>query len=515
MTLLLLTGLAAAANALTATVNTAQTYQTMDGFGFSQAFGRAYDLYNLNSSQRQYALDLLFSPTKGAGMTILRNRVGSSSSDSILPISPGSPNATPQYQDLGTDSEQVWVTQQAVAYGVKTIYADAWSAPGFMKTNNDQGNGGYLCGVTGTNCASGNWTQAYANYLVKYIQDYAALGLDITHVGFLNEPDFNTTYSSMLSDGIQAADFIKVLYPTLQKAGLSRVGINCCDAMAWSAQKTRTAQLISAGVENLLSRITSHSYSSDPTSSMGASIPVWQTENADLSAAGTWETTWYSSGGAGEGLTWAQKIYTAITEGGVSAYLYWEGFEDSNTNSCLVITDGTNVIPSGRLWAFGQWSRFVRPGAVRVAVSGSSSTLKMTAFKNTDGTVAVQMINTASAATSVTVNGFAAGSAKAYLTDNSHNRISETTPSVSAGAASVNVPGYSMVTVVLSGSTSSSSSATTKATTSTTKTTTTNAASTTVAAHYGQCGGQGWTGPTTCASPYTCQVQNAWYSQCL
>jgi O-glycosyl hydrolase len=189
MALLLLAGLAAAANALTATVNTGQTFQTMDGFGFSQAFGRANDLYNLNSNQRQYALDLLFSPTKGAGMTILRNRIGSSSSDSILPNSPGSPNATPQYIALGTDSNQVWVTQQAVKYGVKTIYADAWSAPGFMKTNNDQANGGYLCGVTGANCASGNWTQAYANYLVKYIQDYAALGLDITHVGFLNEPD--------------------------------------------------------------------------------------------------------------------------------------------------------------------------------------------------------------------------------------------------------------------------------------------------------------------------------------
>ncbi|KAF5328823.1 hypothetical protein D9619_011507 [Psilocybe cf. subviscida] len=35
------------------------------------------------------------------------------------------------------------------------------------------------------------------------------------------------------------------------------------------------------------------------------------------------------------------------------------------------------------------------------------------------------------------------------------------------------------------------------------------------AAHYGQCGGQGWTGPTTCASPYTCQASNSYYSQCL
>ncbi|KAG9603820.1 hypothetical protein KCU97_g1365, partial [Aureobasidium melanogenum] len=35
------------------------------------------------------------------------------------------------------------------------------------------------------------------------------------------------------------------------------------------------------------------------------------------------------------------------------------------------------------------------------------------------------------------------------------------------------------------------------------------------AAHWGQCGGKGWTGPTTCISGTTCKVQNDWYSQCL
>ncbi|PNH58059.1 hypothetical protein VD0002_g9465 [Verticillium dahliae] len=32
---------------------------------------------------------------------------------------------------------------------------------------------------------------------------------------------------------------------------------------------------------------------------------------------------------------------------------------------------------------------------------------------------------------------------------------------------------------------------------------------------WGQCGGQGWTGPTTCVAGSTCQAQNQWYSQCL
>ncbi|KAK6543460.1 hypothetical protein TWF694_000206 [Orbilia ellipsospora] len=48
----------------------------------------------------------------------------------------------------------------------------------------------------------------------------------------------------------------------------------------------------------------------------------------------------------------------------------------------------------------------------------------------------------------------------------------------------------------------------------TARTTTTAGGSSGGAPLYGQCGGQGWTGPTTCASG-TCKVNNAYYSQCL
>ncbi|KAK6539605.1 hypothetical protein TWF694_009814 [Orbilia ellipsospora] len=53
---------------------------------------------------------------------------------------------------------------------------------------------------------------------------------------------------------------------------------------------------------------------------------------------------------------------------------------------------------------------------------------------------------------------------------------------------------------------------TTKTTTTPVKTTT--GGSTGGAPLYGQCGGIGWTGPTTCAQG-TCTVSNAYYSQCL
>ncbi|KAI8624064.1 fungal cellulose binding domain-containing protein [Xylariaceae sp. FL1651] len=65
------------------------------------------------------------------------------------------------------------------------------------------------------------------------------------------------------------------------------------------------------------------------------------------------------------------------------------------------------------------------------------------------------------------------------------------------------------------------SSTTTTTGPTSTPTTTTSAATTTTtgsspgADHWAQCGGIGWTGATTCVSPYTCQEINDYYSQCL
>ena len=114
------------------------------GFGFSQAFGRATEFKNAASGLQKQALDLLFDTSKGAGFSIIRNRIGSGGpGDSIEPTSPGSPSNTPKYTFDNNDSGQFWFTQQAVRYGVKTIYADAWSAPGFMKTSGSDATPGY------------------------------------------------------------------------------------------------------------------------------------------------------------------------------------------------------------------------------------------------------------------------------------------------------------------------------------------------------------------------------------
>nr|XP_036582483.1 glycosyl hydrolase family 10 protein [Colletotrichum truncatum]KAF6791187.1 glycosyl hydrolase family 10 protein [Colletotrichum truncatum] len=83
-------------------------------------------------------------------------------------------------------------------------------------------------------------------------------------------------------------------------------------------------------------------------------------------------------------------------------------------------------------------------------------------------------------------------------------------------------PAYTSVSSVLAAAATGTQPPVTTTRTSTLVTSTTRAPATTTSAssgaeqtRWGQCGGASWTGPTRCASPWTCTFVNTWYSQCL
>ncbi|SPN98361.1 uncharacterized protein DNG_01406 [Cephalotrichum gorgonifer] len=377
----------------TITLDASKTYQKMDGFGFSLAFQRANLITNNPSEKyKQELLDLLFSRETGAGLSIIRNGIGSSTSsnsdwmNTFAPDNPGGPDAEPVWKWDGKDSGQLWVSQQAVEkYGVTQIYGNAWSPPAYMKTNNNENNGGNL---------SPAWYQAFANYLVQYVRFYAEAGVNITHLGPMNEPDFSASYASALWNGNQAADFIKVLHPTLESAGLgSQVAITCCESAGWGHQSAMLGDIKRSGAEALLGAVTTHTYMGGAQGSFDTKVPVWFSEQCDLN--GQWSTGW-NSGGAGAGIVWARNIMDAVLNHNAGGYLYWEGVQwpNPNTNEKMIRVDETTGAyeVASRLWAFANWSRFVRPGAVRIGTSGGSG-VRIAAFKNVDDSVAVVLLS--------------------------------------------------------------------------------------------------------------------------
>jgi len=329
-----------------------------------------------------------------------------------------------------------------------------------MKTNNDTNDGGYLCGVSNTSCATGDWRQSYANKIVKYIQDYAAQGVKINHIGFLNEPDLNTTYASMQSSGQQAADFIEILYPTLQRANLSSVGIACCDGSGWEQNRERLTGLQAAGAEQYLDIVTSHAYSSPIGTAFNTSKRVWMTEYA------TYDPTnyaWASSAAPtsqSDGITWAQHLMMGFGTSNTSAFFYWWGAANTTDNESLILItpNGTDaVVPTKRLYAYQHYgSRFLYPTQsyrVGATLGGSgTSNLNVTAFSNPDGSMAVQVLNSGSANATVSLTGIKFGKnaeVTTYTTDNERDFDQAKPISTNGGKIVGLVPAQALVSFVI------------------------------------------------------------------
>ncbi len=454
--LVALAGPASAAD--TATINGATTYQTMAGFGASEGFGEAATVMNASSSVQQQALSLLYSPVSGAGLTILRNEISADSGSTIEPTAPSSPTATPSYASLASinsDQGQLWFAQQIKAdYGVTNVFADAWSAPPFMKTNDSADNGGTLCGVPSATCSSGDWRQAYSNYLVQYAKDYSAAGDPLSYIGPENEANLAPSYDGMTLTPAQTANLLDVLGPAVAASGLS-TKVECCATEGWDyAQQYAAAIEADPTASSYTPLFTSHGYTQAPASALsGWTKPVWETE---WSTFETWDPAW-DDGTDASGLTWAQHIYTGLTASSLSAFLYWWGSttpSENGDNEGLIEINGSTVASSGRLWAFANYSRYVRPGAVRIAATSSNSAVDLTAFKNTDGSVAIVALNTASSADPITYSLSGTGTASGatvtpYLTNASNDAAAQPATTVSGGAFSATIPARSLVTYVI------------------------------------------------------------------
>jgi O-glycosyl hydrolase len=436
------------------TINGATTYQTIDGFGFSEAFGQASSLES--SSAAQQVVNLLFSPTSGAGMTILRNLFPSDSGGTIEPNSPGSSSATPTYRALGSSGGQVWMAQQAKNNGVTQLYGDAWSAPGYMKTNGSESNGGTLCGAPGaSSCSSGDWRQAYANYLVQYAKDYQSAGVPLTEIGAFNELNYTTNYSSMIMSPAQAADFIGILGTTVKSSGLSPQVV-CCDVLGWSSAQSYAAAIEGNSATNIFS---SHGYGGAPTFAITGlgSRHAWETE---WSTFDSWNTNW-DDGSDASGYTWANNIFTGLTSANLSAFLYWWGASNGTDNQGLIQFSGSSYTASKRLWAFANYSRYIRPGAVRIGSTSGDGNLKVLAAKNTDGTYAIVVLNASNSDTATTFslqNVATTGTATPYITNNSNNVAQQSSIGISGSSFSATVPARSLVTYKITGSTTSPTS---------------------------------------------------------
>jgi glucosylceramidase len=188
------------------TVNESQTYQTIDGFGFSLTGGSAEIINQLSSNKRTALLQELFGTSADdIGVSYLRISIGASDLNetpfSYDDVPEGQTDETLSNFSLEKDLNGVIAVLKDILQinpNVK-ILGSPWSAPVWMKDNNST-IGGSL---------QPQYNSVYAQYFVKYIQEMKNLGITVDAITIQNEPQHGGNNPSMVMSAQEQANFIK------------------------------------------------------------------------------------------------------------------------------------------------------------------------------------------------------------------------------------------------------------------------------------------------------------------
>ena len=199
-------------------VDSATTYQTIDGFGYTLTGGSAYLINQMDVASRSSLLNELFgNAANSIGVSYLRVSIGASDLNNSVfsydDMPAGQTDISLSNFSLSQDTlDLIPVLKQILAINPNIkILGSPWSPPVWMKDN-----GSTIGGSLQT-----QYYNVYANYFVKYIQQMQLKGIPINAITVQNEPQNPGNNPSLLMSATQQANFIKNnLGPAFQSAGI-------------------------------------------------------------------------------------------------------------------------------------------------------------------------------------------------------------------------------------------------------------------------------------------------------
>jgi glucosylceramidase len=200
-------------------VDSTQSFQTIDGFGFTLTGGSAYVINQMNASAKSSLLNELFgNDSSSISISYIRLSIGASDLNSYVfsydDMPPGQTDTTLSHFSLGADTtDLIPILKQILVINPNIkIIAAPWSSPAWMKDNGATVGGSLLPA----------YYNVYAKYFVKYIQQMKAQGITINAVTPQNEPLNPGNNPSLYMVATDQATFIKNnLGPAFQAAGIT------------------------------------------------------------------------------------------------------------------------------------------------------------------------------------------------------------------------------------------------------------------------------------------------------
>ena len=458
------------AKADTLTIDEATTHQTIESFGTSGAWWSQYvgtwDTKYLNTmrTNRQRIATLLYDPTYGIGLTNYRYNLGAGSADSgngdysDVNRRAQSFEVAPGEYDWSKDEGAMWFVQEVTRLGCQEVVL-FFNSPLERLTKNGWAH--LTPGGEKSNIDPANYAE-WAVYACDVAEHFISLGVPVKFISPINEPQWDWTGGQ---EGCHyepkeiAAVYVAFLAEMEKRPALAGVELSGPESGEWGGQTTQyvSALLNNGTLREHFTAIDCHSYWTNTQTKVSfrnwmdvhypdvkLRMSEWceMVNGTDL----TMDSAIHLAQCVSEDLT-VLDVVSWSTWVGVSPGGYRDGLIHATENGAGEIS----IVPLKRLWAYGNFTRYIRPGYTRVETTGAKdfAPVAFTGEKDGKRQLVIVLINEKLTAEKITL----AGDFSAYTSMQVHETsTARDLAKTYAGAVKteITLPLQSVVTLVLS-----------------------------------------------------------------
>lgn len=388
-------------------VDTGAVYQEMIGFGAAMSDASAYLLNRTLGARRDAIMQELFGRNPGIGLSFLRTPIGASDFSpehySYADMPAGA--ADPELKRFSIDrdrADKLPAIKRALTINPRLkVVGSPWSAPGWMKSSGSLIQGSLRPGAY----------SVFADYLLRFIQAYDAAGVPIFAITVQNEPAHEPAdYPGMRLGPAARAELIgKHLGPLFAEAGVETRILDWDHN--WDAPEQPLAVLGDSAARRYVSGVAWHCYAGDVSAQAKVHVAypskdVYFTE----CSGGDWAPLF------ADNLKWnISTLIIGATRNWARGVALWNLALDEkggphlggcgNCRGVITIHSVTGAVTrNAEYYALAHASRFVRPGAHRIASSTDVNGLQSVAFRNADdGSRVLIVLSTAATAVPLAV----------------------------------------------------------------------------------------------------------------
>jgi len=397
-------------------INAAVTDQKIDGFGASLMEAGLICLNDLPPAAQEEVLQQLFNPEKGAGFTAMKTEIAATDFASAGPWytyddTPGDVELKnfSVARDLGPNGMITFI-KRARQYGSFMLQAPMDYPPDWMLTNLQDRE---------KQDVDSKYFDALAHYYLRYLQEYEKHGIFIDYLSLFNEPGI---YTKIPYTKIRDL-FKNHVGPLFEKEGV-KTRIQLSEAPSREEAKNYETVLSDPAARQYVASLPYHGYDFKNFEVIAnlhkkyLELPLWMTEICWAYEAGAPRNVPLPRYDWEDGDFWVNQIVSDL-EVGAAAWIYWNmildekggpwaispvhGNPDPNVQHPVVIINRQTkqVTYTGLYYYLAHFSKFVRPGAVRIETSGNVKGVRCVAFKTPAGGMVAQLVNSRKADTEV------------------------------------------------------------------------------------------------------------------